>query len=638
MDGQVIIGTTLDTKDLDRQLRDLEKQLKSLDKEREQLDKKKGKSETDIAGMEQGQQFLVEQYQKEMELLKTEEDRAEAQKSINDFVELTNQGIAVEKQNLDGIVNDIKRNEEEHENVSNEIENTNQKLREQKNLMNMNKLVNGVGKEIEKVTKKIGKWALAVIGIKSIVNFIKSSVSTLSQYDDKMASDLEYIRYALATTIKPLVEWLINAFYQILTLAGYIIKQITGKNIFDNAGAKAFAKDLNKASKSAKELKKQLAGFDEANVLSDNKSTGGGGAGTPSVDLKNAVDNFDPTKLKNQFDIVVEWIDNLRQKFQDFIDDVASIVSNNKAFEKAYGIWGHFVHGIGLIFEGVITIIAGVWDTIVGLFKMVVDILTGDFDSLGEDFQLFINGIWEIIKGFVMLVIGRIETLAGFIYGIIMSIWKYLIDNFINPAWNAIVNFFAGIGNWAWNTMMNIVSKVIAILTEIKSKIQTTTNYIKSIVLGIIDTIKNKIGEIGTKVSNVFNSIKSVAINIINFLIDGMNKFINGMNKIQWDVPTWIPVIGGQKWGVNIPNIPRLAQGGIVNMPNRGVMVGGAIAGESGSEGVIPLTDPYAMAQLGEQIGRWVNLAIDNKMVVDGRVLATATNNQINKENFLMNR
>ena len=110
------------------------------------------------------------------------------------------------------------------------------------------------------------------------------------------------------------------------------------------------------------------------------------------------------------------------------------------------------------------------------------------------------------------------------------------------------------------------------------------------------------------------------------------------MNKIKWDVPDWVPFIGGQTWGINISEIPRLAQGGIVNMPSKGVMIGGAITGESGREGVIPLTDPTAMAQLGKEIGQWVNLAIDNRMVVDGRVLATATNNQINKERFLMNR
>jgi hypothetical protein len=95
----------------------------------------------------------------------------------------------------------------------------------------------------------------------------------------------------------------------------------------------------------------------------------------------------------------------------------------------------------------------------------------------------------------------------------------------------------------------------------------------------------------------------------------------------------------GNLAGKSLKKILGLAQGGIVNMPGNGVPIGyNTIAGESGREGVIPLTDPQAMAQLGEEIGRWVNIGIQNQMVVDGRVLASATNNRINKESFLMNR
>ena len=36
-------------------------------------------------------------------------------------------------------------------------------------------------------------------------------------------------------------------------------------------------------------------------------------------------------------------------------------------------------------------------------------------------------------------------------------------------------------------------------------------------------------------------------------------------------------------------------------MPNKGTMLGSAIGGESGREGVIPLTDQQAMAQLGAE-------------------------------------
>lgn len=52
-------------------------------------------------------------------------------------------------------------------------------------------------------------------------------------------------------------------------------------------------------------------------------------------------------------------------------------------------------------------------------------------------------------------------------------------------------------------------------------------------------------------------------------------------------------------------------------------MVGGsAIAGESGAEGVIPLTDSQAMERLGESIGKYItiNATVINKM--NGRTLS----------------
>ena len=47
---------------------------------------------------------------------------------------------------------------------------------------------------------------------------------------------------------------------------------------------------------------------------------------------------------------------------------------------------------------------------------------------------------------------------------------------------------------------------------------------------------------------------------------------------------------------------PRIGKGGIINLPNRGVNIGGTICGELGAEGVIPLTDSQQMALLGEAI------------------------------------
>lgn len=72
-------------------------------------------------------------------------------------------------------------------------------------------------------------------------------------------------------------------------------------------------------------------------------------------------------------------------------------------------------------------------------------------------------------------------------------------------------------------------------------------------------------------------------------------------------------------------------------MPNKGTMIGGAIVGESGAEGVIPLTDTQAMETLGETIGKYItiNANIVNKM--NGRTISKELIQVQNNQNFAYN-
>ena len=63
-------------------------------------------------------------------------------------------------------------------------------------------------------------------------------------------------------------------------------------------------------------------------------------------------------------------------------------------------------------------------------------------------------------------------------------------------------------------------------------------------------------------------------------MIGAINWAIDGINSLSFDVPDWVPGIGGESWGFNLPNIPDipyLAKGGILSR-------GSAIVGEAGPE------------------------------------------------------
>jgi hypothetical protein len=77
-----------------------------------------------------------------------------------------------------------------------------------------------------------------------------------------------------------------------------------------------------------------------------------------------------------------------------------------------------------------------------------------------------------------------------------------------------------------------------------------------------------------------------------NTVIRGMNGLIGELNKISFNIPDWVPVIGGKSFGFNVPRlgeirIPRLAEGGIVLPQPGGVLANIAEAGQA--EAVIPL-------------------------------------------------
>jgi len=78
---------------------------------------------------------------------------------------------------------------------------------------------------------------------------------------------------------------------------------------------------------------------------------------------------------------------------------------------------------------------------------------------------------------------------------------------------------------------------------------------------------------VGNFVKDVFNGIIGFIEGIINGAIGGINWLIDQLNKISFDVPDWVPAIGGKSFGFNVSHVsevklPRLANGAVIP-PNR---------------------------------------------------------------------
>lgn len=103
---------------------------------------------------------------------------------------------------------------------------------------------------------------------------------------------------------------------------------------------------------------------------------------------------------------------------------------------------------------------------------------------------------------------------------------------------------------------------------------------IGGIVAGVVWIVKNW-DMIAEKAKAIWEGIKNTFKGGINFLIGlaegwanmyvkAVNTIIGALNKIQITIPDWVPKIGGNKWGINLPlapevKLPRMEHGGLVN-------------------------------------------------------------------------
>lgn len=605
-DGMVTIGFKGDTKQLEKDIRDSERQLKQYEREAERLTKQQQKVDLNLQDYYKLKKAIEDSTKKNLEFASTEKAKARILNEQNIQMQQLNEAYSKQFTELENINEKIKENTKGQEIAKAKIKSLNGELAKTKGYDKIKGSIDDIGKGIQKITKRVVKWGLAIFGIRSAYLFIRQSMSTLSQYDEQLATDLEYIRWTLATTLKPLIEWIIKAVYTLIGVVGSLLKSIFNVNIFANASAEAFrnAKDsLAGSNKQAKQLQKTLAGFDEMNVLQDNTSTGGAGANVPTMDFGNIMDNQDVQKIADFWkDIIRFWTED----FDDF-------------FNSLDGNWGTFFKGILRFSKGFIDTIVGYFDIVKGAIQIVFGLITGDFDLVGKGFDTLIQGIKNVFIGFAEMVLGRIMVIFGFVKGVVLDIWNFIYSYLIKP----ILDFFGGL----FNTVRNVVNDIFNKVSEVFGGL---IDIVKKPFTSMVDFVKDlwkKIKEpIDKLVKNINKALDKVnPLNILGDIGKGIGKGIGSIGKL----------FGFAKGGIVVP---KLATGGIINNPGRGVPIASAIGGERGAEGVIPLTDSQQMETLGEAIGRYITVNLTNITELDGRQIARKVDKIQQNNNFVFNR
>lgn len=612
MDGYLKIKTKIDNKDIDKDIIALENKIKKLQKSNIWTSR-----EQDLLTKE------IQQYdnlKQKAEEYKSKIKDLEVQKK--NLIKLNPTLVTSKSPELDNLVIKLNRVKEQYSNTTKEIDKQNSKMdklyfkldkikskqtennakiaqyKQQIEQINTNKIeksLNTVGKNLQNQIGKMGKMAMAVVGIRTAWYAVRGAITAVSEYNDQISTDFEYMRYCIANMLAPAVEKLTQLLYTLLSYVNAIANAWFGINLFGNSSVKNFKKMKESATgtaKATKEIVKTLTGFDEMNVVSDNSSSGSTGISTPSMDLS-GIQGAVPTWL--------QWIiDN-----KDLIlATLAGITAGVVALKL--GLEGIKALGIGVMVTGLLI-------SIQTLLKYLKDPTWENFGKIISGIGIAILGVAAIAGSTAAAIVGAVVLVAG----IIIANWQKIRELFQDVIdWlTQKIEEYPGLINILGNWILSIIKGIVEIIMDIFDGL---FNGIKQIIDGIILLFK---GDLKGGLTQIVKGIANAIIGIINAVVSAINAIIYPIRQLIVEAGK----ILGKNWtlsSISIPKIPLLATGGIVNNPGRGVPIGGAIAGEAGAEGVIPLTDSQAMETLGEAIGRYITINANITNSMNGRVIS----------------
>ena len=238
---------------------------------------------------------------------------------------------------------------------------------------------------------------------------------------------------------------------------------------------------------------------------------------------------------------VATWLQNAATTAWQGISTAATAVTT------AFGAAMNFLTSpIGLVILAVAALIAIIvvlianWDTVKEVVARVWESITQTVEKVTSFLQEKLNGFNEFLQG----VFAKDWTEQFGAFGNVLNAFFANVEN----VWNAVKNIFSGIvsfvknvfaGDWgaAWDSIVSIFK-------------------------GIWDYL---VALVKVPINNIIGLINS----LVQGVVDGINLVIAALNGISFDIPDWVPVIGGQTVAFNLtplvaPKIPLLAQGAVL--------------------------------------------------------------------------
>ena len=222
-------------------------------------------------------------------------------------------------------------------------------------------------------------------------------------------------------------------------------------------------------------------------------------------------------------------------------------------------------------------------------FGVAMSVLTSPITLVIAALAALGIAIYELVKHW-----DEVKEAAGKCWDWITDKWCKAGDWF-KGIWQNIKSAFSSFDNWLQNIFNIDFSDSFGFIGNIMNaylnNVSNIFGDVKQIFGGLIDFIAgvfsgdwsrawegivDAFGGIFSMIADIAKGPINMVIGLINGMLDGLESGINWMvrkvNSLSFDVPDWVPVIGGDHFGFDLPevgfgNVPYLAQGGYVK-PN----------------------------------------------------------------------
>lgn len=266
-------------------------------------------------------------------------------------------------------------------------------------------------------------------------------------------------------------------------------------------------------------------------------------------------------------------------------------------------VWNMIVAGARAYIQMYVNIFTTVVNGIKAVFTPIAATVMNVFTAIGSRLNAWWQNLVTMIGALTAPIISTITGIFTAISATVTGWWNSFIST-IAGWYDAVAAVFTAIGTgivtvitvyldmvyaaWvAWG------AAIIAAFDTCVAGIQTAIGFFTDALVSIIDFLTNVFmgnweaawTSVVQTFSNIFSGIQAAASAPINAVIALINSLIASINSISFDIPDFVPGLGGKHFSFNVPSVPALAEGGITNGPTLAMIGEGAE-----QEAVIPLS------------------------------------------------